>query len=376
MDIPRLKSPELSRRDFLKLSAGSTAALGLLLFGFPNFEKVLAASVAEVPVIWLQGGGCTGCSVTVLNSLSPRIQEILVNPVVPGKHVSLRYHPTVMAASGDLALKAMEDTAKNKGGYILLVEGAIPTKENGLYCEIGERDGHGITMLDSLTTIGANAMAVIALGTCSSYGGIPAAAPNTTGSKGVQVVFKEREIGTPVINLPGCPPHPDWFVGTVASVLIGGLGSVAVDDMGRPTAFYEKLIHDNCPRRGHFDAGKFAKKYSEQYCLFELGCKGPVTHADCPVRLWNSGTNWCVGSNSPCIGCSEPGFPDSVTPLRAVAPLYAKTPPSWLPPMEEEKGGLDPGLAAGLGAVGGLAIGAAGVAIAKRQAKSKDESEG
>ena len=367
---------ELSRRDFLKLSAGSSAALGLLLFGFPNFDKVFAASVAEVPLLWLQGGGCTGCSVTVLNSLSPKIQEILVNPVVPGKHVSLRYHPTVMAASGDLAIKAIEDTAKNKGGYVLIVEGAIPTKENGIYCEIGEKDGHGITMLESLTTLGASAMAVIALGTCSSFGGIPAAAPNTTDSKGVQAVFKDHGVGTPVINLPGCPPHPDWFVGTVVSVLIGGLDSVQVDDMGRPTAFYEKLIHDNCPRRGHFDTGKFAKKYSEPYCLFELGCKGPVTHADCPVRLWNSGTNWCVGSNSPCIGCSEPGFPDSVTPLRAVAPLYAKTPPSWLPPIEEEKQGFDPGLAAGLGAVGGLAVGAAGVAIAKRQAKPKDESEG
>ncbi len=120
---------EVARRDFIKLSAGSTAALGLLLFGFPNFEKVFAASVAEVPVIWLQGGGCTGCSVSVLNSLSPKIQDILVNQVIPGKHVSLRFHPTVMAASGDLAMKAIEDTAKKKGGYVLVVEGAISEKD-------------------------------------------------------------------------------------------------------------------------------------------------------------------------------------------------------------------------------------------------------
>jgi len=367
---------ELSRRDFLKLSAGSTAALGLLLFGFPNFEKVFAASVAEVPVLWLQGGGCTGCSTSVLNSLSPKIQDILVNQVVPGKHVSLRFHPTVMAASGDLAMKAMDDTAGKKGGYVLVVEGAIPTRDNGIYCEIGEKGGHGVTVLESLTSLGSDAMAVIAMGSCAAFGGIPAAAPNTTGCKGVSAVFKEKGIGTPVINLPGCPIHPDWFVGTVASVLIGGLGSVAVDDIGRPTAFYGKLIHDNCPRRGYFDAGQFAKKYSEPYCLFELGCKGPVTHADCPIRLWNSGTNWCVGSNSPCIGCCEPGFPDSVSPLRKVSQLYTVTPPSWLPPMEEEKKGFHPGLAAGLGAVGGLAVGAGAVAIAKHKARPKEESEG
>ena len=366
---------EVSRRDFLKLSAGSTAALGLLLFGFPNFERVFAASVAEIPVIWIQGGGCTGCSTSVLNSLSPKIQDVLVNQVVPGKHVSLRFHPTVMAASGELAMKSLEDTAKNKGGYVLVVEGAISTKDNGVYCEIGEIEGHGVTALDALTTLGADAMAVIALGSCTSFGGIPAAAPNATGCKGVQAVLTERGIKTPVINLPGCPAHPDWFVGTVASVLIGGLGSVEVDDIGRPTAFYDKLIHDNCPRRGYFDAGQFAKKYSEPYCLFELGCKGPVTHADCPIRLWNSGTNWCVGSNSPCIGCCEPGFPDSVSPLRKVADLYTVTPPSWLPPMEKEPEGFYPGLAAGLGAVGGIAVGAAGVAIAKRKTKPKEETE-
>ena len=368
-------SRKLSRRDFLKLTAGSTAALGLLLMRFPNFEKLLADSVAEVPVIWLQGAGCTGCSVSVLNSLSPKIQDVLLNQVVPGQHVSLRFHPTIMAASGDLAMQAMYDLAKNKGGYVLVVEGAIPTKDDGVYCEMGERDGHGIPILEHLITLGSDAMAVIAIGSCSAFGGIPAAAPNSTGCKAVQPIFLEKGIKTPVINLPGCPPHPDWFIGTVASVLIGGLGSVETDDLGRPIAFYGKLIHDNCQRRGHFDAGRFAKKYSEPYCLFELGCKGPVTNADCPIRLWNSGTNWCVGSNGPCIGCCAPEFPDKWSPLRAVAPIYNVTPPTWMPPMEEEKKGFPAGLAAGLGAVGGIAAGAAGVAIAKNKSKSDSKEE-
>jgi len=370
---------EVSRRNFLKLSAGSTAALGLFLFKFPSFEQLFAASVTEIPVIWLQGAGCTGCSVSVLNSLSPKIQDVLVNQVIPGTHVSLRVHPTLMAASGDLVLQAIDDTAKKKGGYLLVIEGAIATKDNGVYCEFGERDGHGITILEHLTTLGPDAMAVVALGSCATHGGIPAASPNTTGCKGVKQVFDENGINTPVINLPGCPPHPDWFVGTLASVLIGGLGSVEMDDKGRPLAFYGKLIHDNCPRRGYFDEGKFAEKFSEPYCLYELGCKGPVTHADCPIRLWNSGTNWCVGSNSPCIGCAELGFPDNVSPFRKVSELYTVTPPSWLPPMEEERKaeGFNAGLAAGLGAVGGIATGAAAAtAIAKRRAKPKEETEG
>jgi hydrogenase small subunit len=368
---------ELSRRDFLKLSAGSAAGLGLLLSGFPRFEELLAAAVDEVPVIWLQAGTCTGCSVAVLNSLSPRIQNILVDEVVPGKHVSLRYHATIMAGAGDVAMKALEETAAKKGGYILIVEGAIPTKDNGVYCQIGEKDGNGITALQHATNLGQNALAVIALGTCAVGGGIPAAAPNPTGSVSVGTVFADAGIKTPVINLPGCPPHPDWFVGTVASVLIGGLSSVQVDEQGRPVAFYGKLIHDNCPRRGYFDLGKFAKTLSEPYCLYELGCKGPVTHADCPIRLWNSGTNWCVGANAPCIGCCEPTFPDAVSPFRQPVTIYGVTPPSWLPPVEEEKGGFSAGAAAGLGAIGGVVAGAAAGAVAasrlaKRQADKED----
>jgi hydrogenase small subunit len=366
---------DVSRRDFIKLTAGSTAALGLLLFKFPSFERIFADSVTEIPVIWLQGGSCTGCSVSVLNSLSPKIQDILLRQIVPGKHISLRFHPTIMAASGDLAMEAMEDTAKNKGGYVLVMEGAIPTKDGGVYCQVGERNGQGVTVLEHLTMLGSDAMAVIALGTCAAYGGIPSAAPNPTGSKSVKDIFTEQGIQTPVINLPGCPTHPDWFVGTVASVLIGGLDSVKVDGNGRPLAFYGKLIHDNCPRRGYFDAGQFAKKLSEPYCLYQLGCKGPVTYSDCPIRMWNSGTNWCIGANSPCIGCCHPGFPDEVSPLKKLAPLYNVTPPDWLPPIDKEPLGMPAPLAAGLGVAGGVVAGAAIAAIASHLGKKSRGKE-
>jgi hydrogenase small subunit len=159
----------------------------------------------------------------------------------------------------------------------------------------------------------------------------------------------------------------------VASILIGGLSSVEVDDKGRPTAFYGKLIHDNCPRRGYFDDGKFAKKFSEPYCLYELGCKGPVTYADCPIRMWNSGTSWCVGANSPCIGCCNPGFPDEVSPFRSLPPLYNVTPPDWLPPIDKEEVGMPTPLAAGLGVAGGIVAGAAITAIASSLGKKPGE---
>lgn len=374
---------EVSRREFLKISGMSTAAVALMFVGLSRLgqqeakadDKTVATPVAEVPVIWLQTGTCTGCSVSVLNTLSPRIQNVLVDEVVPGNHISLRYHATVMAAAGDIAIEAIRDTAKNKGGYVLVVEGAIPTKDNGIYCEFGENDGQGITALEWTTSLAKDAMAVIALGTCAAYGGIPAASPNVTECKPVTEILASDGIGTPVINVPGCPPHPDWFVGTVASILISGLNSVKVDEHGRPLAFYEGLIHDNCPRRGHFDAGRFAKKLSDSYCLYELGCKGPVTHADCPVRLWNSGTNWCVGANGPCIGCCEPGFPDIVSPFKKQEAIYGVTPPEWVAPMETEGKGFNPGVAAAIGvAAGAVAVG--GVVLgSKLMGKDKQEKE-
>jgi hydrogenase small subunit len=285
------------------------------------------AKTLEFPVIWLQAATCTGCPVSVLNSVSPTIKNLLVDEILPGKHVSLRYQGTVMAGCGEQIITAMESTWKqNKGGYILVVEGAIPTRANGRYCSLGERKGEPVPIADRAAELGSDALAVIALGTCASYGGIAAAAPNTSQSVSVTNLFDSAGIKTPLINVPGCPPHPDWFMSTVATVLLTGLPKPGdLDEFGRPKAFYGSLIHENCQRRAYYDEKKFAKKLSDEGCLYELGCKGPVTHADCPIRLWNGGANWCVGSGGMCIGCTNPGFPD------LVSPIYQKTPDVSLP---------------------------------------------
>lgn len=271
----------------------------------------------EYSVIWIQAATCTGCSVSVLNSVSPTIKNILIDEVIPGKHINLKFHATVMAGAGDLVIEAMEEVAsKKKGGYILIVEGSIPTAENGIFGSIGEKDEKMVTMAERVGELGKDALAVLALGTCAAYGGIPAAGSNPTQCVSVGEFFDKKKINTPLINIPGCPPHPDWFVGTVASVLIGGLPNPEdLDEHLRPKLFFGQLIHENCPRRAYFDEGKFAKKLSDEGCLYELGCKGPVTYADCPTRMWNNGVNWCVNNGSPCIGCCEPGFPDGVSPL-------------------------------------------------------------
>ena len=273
----------------------------------------------EYPVVWLQCAGCTGCSVSVLNTSHPSIKNVLIDELIPGKHINLRFHPTIMAGTGEMVVEVLRDTAADlRGGYLLVVEGAIPTAEEGIYGTIGEEDGKPVTLLRRLLELGSNALAVVALGTCAAFGGIPSGDPNPTGCKGVREIFEERGINTPVVNIPGCPPHPDWFVGTVASILLRGLPKPEeLDEFGRPKLFFGTLIHENCPRRAFYDERKFAKKLGERGCLYDVGCKGPVTYADCPLRLWNGGVNWCIANNAPCLGCTEPGFPDVMSPFYA-----------------------------------------------------------
>jgi len=271
----------------------------------------------EIPVVWLQGATDSGCSVSVVNATWPSARNLLLEEVVPGKHINLRFQATIMAGSGDPVIDVLRDTAKEAAGsYLFILEGAVPTKDGGLYCAVGEDGDKPIPVMEHVKNLASSALACIALGTCASYGGIFAGSPNPTGCKGLSEVLADAGIDTPVINIPGCPPHPDWFVGTVARIMLGGLpGPEEIDEVGRPLEFYGSLIHENCPRRADFDAGKFAKKPGDPGCLYLLGCKGPQTSADCPLRQWNGGVNWCVKSGGGCHGCVEPEFPDKVSPM-------------------------------------------------------------
>jgi hydrogenase small subunit len=277
----------------------------------------VASKVVEYPALWVAGAACSGCSVSLLNTINPGFQNVIVDPVVPGKHVSLKFHATIMAGSGEPVVKILREiAAKKPNKYILIVDGSIPTADGGAYCTLGASKGREITMKEATADLARGALAVIAVGTCASFGGIPAGSPNPTGAKSVQDFLKEEGIDKPIVNVPGCPPHPDWMVGTVAHVLLKGLPTAQdLDDNKRPKAFYGRLIHDNCPRRGLFDAGRFARHTGDEGCLFEIGCKGPYSYADCPTRQWNNGVNWCVGAGAQCIGCVEPDFHDRFAPL-------------------------------------------------------------
>ncbi len=273
--------------------------------------------VKEIPLVWLAASGCTGCSISLLNSAYPGIKNVLVDQIVPGVHINLRFHQTIMAGAGEQAIQVLEDTAREeKGNYLLAVDGAIPVAADGVYCVMGEREGKPVSLEDRFTEMARGALAILAVGTCSSFGGIPAAAPNPTGCQPLTKILKAKGINKPLVNIPGCPPHPDWVVGTIASILLNGLPKAEdLDDNLRPLAFYGKLIHENCPRRAYFDEGKFAKKPGDEGCLYELGCKGPITYSDCPLRRWNNGTNWVIGAGAPCNGCTQPEFPDLLAPF-------------------------------------------------------------
>jgi hydrogenase small subunit len=304
----------LTRREFFETGVGTVTVLGFTLVKIPGLEQLAQAAepekVAEIPVIWMATGGCSGCAVSLLNAASPTIQEALLEEILPGRHLSLGFHSTVMAAAGDLAIGTLEKIKReNKGGYVLVVEGAIATKENGLYCCVGEEGHRPITAYEHVRDLGRDALAVLAVGACSAFGGIPAAAPNPTDAVPVSTVFEREKIQTPLVNIPGCPPHPDWVVGTIATFLLGGAGALKLDERHRPGAFFSQTAHEICPYRSDFDRGNFAEHFGDHGCLYKLGCKGAITKTDCPIRKFNDGTSWCCQAGHPCIGCCHPNFP-------------------------------------------------------------------
>lgn len=260
-----------------------------------------------IPVISIQGQNCTGCVTSTLCSKYPSIKNILLQDLIPGFKLEFVFHSNIMTSSGNLAMETLEE-AGSKKGFVLIIDGAVPSRDD--FCLTGEKDGEKFSIKDEVLKLSKNAMLAIALGTCASFGGIAAGSPNPTGAQSVGDIFLANKIETPLVNIPGCPPHPDWLFGTIEEVLTKGLENVKLDDFKRPKTYYGKLIHENCPNRAYFDEGKFAKKLGDAGCLYELGCKGPITYSDCPQRRWNAKTNWVIGSGAPCSGCTSPEYPD------------------------------------------------------------------
>ena len=291
---------QIGRREFLKYCIGSAAALGLDLTVLGKLEKALAASGPAV--IWLNAANCTGCTVSLANRFSNTgpatdVGDLLINVI------NLSFHPNLMGAAGDQALEQL-DYAVNNGGYVLAVDGGIPTLFGGRTCYVWT-NSHEVTALEAVQNLAEGAIAVLGIGTCASFGGIPAGGPNPT-----RIESLSSATGQPTINIPGCPTHPDWVVWTVAQLLAGNTPSL--DSSGRPRELFSRNVHANCPRRGRGKARTFGE---EGDCLMRLGCKGPRTQGDCPSRKWNSGTNWCIGANAICLGCTESGFPDAFAPF-------------------------------------------------------------
>jgi hydrogenase small subunit len=357
---------ELTRREFVQAGA-QASVLGFSIVKIPGLMGLIEGQemeqVAEIPLIWLATGSCTGCSVSLLNSASPTIQEALLAQVLPGMHLSLVFHTTVMASAGEQAMRAMEEVAaEHRGSYVLLTDGATATGAGGLYCSVGETSaGEPITGYDHVHDLAQGAAAVLAVGTCSAYGGIPAADPNPTECLSTGELLAREGVTTPVVNIPGCPPHPDWIVGTVAMILLGGVAALELDEHGRPAPFFTPLIHDNCQFRGLYDRGEFAERFGDHGCLLKLGCKGPVAYGDCSIRKWNNGTNWCIEAGHPCIGCTQPEFPYENSMFDVIQPA-SLAPPAFYPPTsaQGEARPISPGAAAVIGgAVGAAAVGAA-----------------
>ena len=289
---------QISRREFLKWSVAAAVALGIE-YSIGSVSNVLAAET-DPPIIWLQGAGCSGCTVSMLNVTNPTtIDNVLLNKI------SMKYNSTLMTASGDLAMQTLDQSATQYNGqFILVVEGAVPTGANGNYCVIGEVNGTPLTMQQAVLKYGPMAKYVVAAGTCASFGGVPASGANTTGCSSVSAILSGK-ISKPVVNLAGCPVHPTVLIQTLLDLILIGMPSL--DTNNRPTKFFGTKIHSICPR-------KSAAKVNQPGvygCYRNIGCLGPSCNNVCPSMKWNNGQAWCIGVNYPCIGCSNPNFPTS-----------------------------------------------------------------
>jgi hydrogenase small subunit len=349
-----MRTKGYERREFLRFCSFAAMMAGIETSALSSVVQAFE-SKPRPPVVWLHFQECTCCSESFIRSSHPIVADVLLDSL------SLDYTETLQAAAGHQAEKCLQDTIKNSAGkYILLVEGSVPTNDGGVYCTIAGR-----TAEDILQEAAKDAAAVIAWGSCASNGCIQAAKPNPTGATPVH-----KLIGKPVINVPGCPPIADVMTGVVTHLLVFG-SLPELDNLGRPKEFYSRRVHDTCYRRPYYDAGLFVESWDDEnarkgYCLYKMGCRGPVTYNACSVTKWNGGVSYPIQSGHGCIGCSEAGFWDN-------GPFYQHLPS--FPGFGIESTADKVGTVAGLVTVGAIAAHALNTTWHKRERSGEAKQE-
>ncbi|MBP0995741.1 hydrogenase 2 small subunit [Serratia fonticola] len=358
----------VNRRDFMKLCAALAATMGLSTKAAAEIADSVG-SPQRPPVIWIGAQECTGCTESLLRATHPTIENLLLDVV------SMEYHEVLSAAFGEQAEENKHRAIEQyKGKYVLVVDGSIPMKDGGVYCMVA-----GKPIVEHIRNAAEHAAAVIAIGSCAAWGGVAASGPNPTGAVSLQEILP----GKTVINIPGCPPNPHNFLATVAHI-ITYQRPPALDAKNRPEFAYARLIHENCERRPHFDAGRFAKQFGDEghrqgWCLYHLGCKGPETYGNCSTLEFCDvgGGIWPVGIGHPCYGCNEQGigFTKGIAQLASVEnPTPRNAKPEVLSP---EGGHVSPTAMGLLGGVVGLVAGVSLMAVKElgRQQKTQRKDD-
>ncbi len=351
MNEPEVLGDELARRGitrriFLRYATTMASLLALPPSAVPALAQGLARARRQA-VIWLSFQECTGCTESMTRSFSPTLEDLIFD------FISLDYHHTLQAVSGEAAEAARRKSIEeNRGKYIVVVDGSVPTANGGVYSMIA-----GQTNLAMLAETVEHAAAVVAVGTCAAFGGLPEARPNPTGAVAIGQLVKDK----PVVNIPGCPPLPQAMAGTLTHLLAFGK-LPELDGLGRPRAFFGETIHDRCYRRPFYERGLFAKSFDDEgarqgWCLYELGCKGPVTYNACATARWNGGVSFPIQTGHGCIGCSEPRFWDRGGVYQAISTTT-----------------MSAGKVAAAAAVAGAALGAGAALLARKRKQQQPDS--
>ena len=302
--------------------------------GLGGLGGSLTGPLNIVHVFWIAGMSCDGCSIAATGATNPSVEDLLLGNI-PGLPKVVLHHPVLSPGAGTEFIRPFQQAADGELGapYVVVLEGSVPDDQafpenQGYYSAMGaggfdpnfETDQPN-RVTDWLKRLAPGAAAYVAIGTCATWGGIPAAAGNITGSMGLMDYLGKdyrSALGVPVVNIPGCSPVGDNFTETVAAVLLFLINQGPLpqfDELGRPAWLFSETVHRHCPKAGYYEEGVFSEEYGDNQCLVEIGCWGPVVQCNIVERGAINHMGGCMVAGGPCIGCTMPGFPDKYSPF-------------------------------------------------------------